>query len=244
MSLLNNPSSFIRALGLGLAVVLALTASVSHAEPFMLTDKQGRSIKADVLSVENEKVKLKRDDGQSFELPLSSLNEETQRSLKAWAAKAAAAIPDGAITVELSRGAFDTSKSETAAIITIQEDWGYSVTVSNRGSKPISNLKFEYVLFVKPDLEPGKDRNAAKFKRATGTNTITGLAGGTKTVFRTNTIKIYKQKLKPGWFWDKTNDTQMIRDTLYGIWIKAYVGDQLVAETCSPDSLAKTEKGP
>ena len=215
-----------------------------RADVQTLTDKQGRSIKVNVLSVENEKVKIKRDDGQTFELPLSSLDDGTQESLKVWAAKAASEIPAGAVTIEFSRGVFDSSKNEDISTITTEEKWGYSVTVSNRSSKPIGNLKFTYVLFVKPDLEPGKDQKASALKRSTGSSTLAQVAPGSKTVFRTDSIKIYKQKLKPGWIWGKTGNSEMIRDTLHGIWLKAYAGDQLIAEICTPDGLMKTEKGP
>jgi hypothetical protein len=223
---------------------IALSLASLHSEIQTLTDKQGRSIKADVLSVENEKVKIKRDDGQTFELPLASLDGDTQRSLKEWAAKAASQIPAGAITIELSRGVFDSTKRDEIGIITTEENWGYNLTASNRSSKPINNLKFDYVLFVKPDYEPGKDENASKLKRATGSHSIDQLTGGTKSAFRTKGIKIYKQKLQPGYVWSKTRNTEMIRDTLHGVWIKAYAGGQLVAEICSPESLTKTEKGP
>lgn len=215
-----------------------------QAEVQTITDKQGRSIKVNVLSVENEKVKIKRDDGQIFELPLASLDSGTQESLKAWAAKAASEIPAGAVTVELSRGVFDSSKSEDISTITTEEKWGYSVTVTNHSSKPVGNLKFTYVLFVKPDLEPGKDQRASALKRSTGSNTLAQVTAGSKAVFRTDSIKIYKQKLKPGWIWGKTGNSEMVRDTLHGIWIKAYVGDQLIAEICTPEGLMKTEKGP
>jgi len=237
-----HPARLLRITTVLIAAFLGLVPL--QAEVQTITDKQGRSIKADVLSVENEKVKIKRDDGQIFELPLASLDSGTQESLKAWAAKAASEIPAGAVTVELSRGVFSSSKSEDISTVTTEEKWGYSVTVANRGSKPLENLRFDYVLFVKPDLEPGKDARAAALKRATGSNTLPLVAIGSKAVFRTDSIKIYKQKLKPGWIWGKTGNSEMVRDTLHGIWVKAYAGNKLVAEICTPEGLMKTEKGP
>ncbi len=224
--------------------MLCLGVLPLQADLRTLTDKLGRSIKADVISVENGIVKIKRDDGQTFELPLTALSEEDQRSLKEWALKMANHIPEGAIKVELSRGAFTSSKREDIAMITTEENWGYSVTVSNTTFKPIKNLKFEYVLFVKPDAEPGRDSVASKLKRSQGSSTLEEIAGNSRSVFRTDSIKIYKQKLKPGWIWGKTGGAEMVRDTLHGIWIKTYVGDQLIAETCTPESLMQTEKGP
>ncbi|MFA6960893.1 MAG: hypothetical protein WC205_09100 [Opitutaceae bacterium] len=229
---------------LGLTSLCALYVTTAKADMRTLTDQQGRSLKADVLSVENGKVKIKRDDGQTFELPLATLSEADQQSLKQWAEKAAAEIPSGAVIIELSRGVFDSTKKEDIGSITTEENWGYSLTASNRTNKPIKNLKIEYALFVKPDLEPGKDSTSSKLKRSTGTTTIPEIAAGSKIVVRTDSVKIYKQKLKPGWVWGKTGGEEKLRDTLYGIWMKAYVGDQIVVETVSPDGLSRTEKGP
>jgi hypothetical protein len=228
-----------------LAVLLAVLVGASvRADMQTLTDKQGRSIKADVISVSGDKVKIRRDDGLTFELDLSNLADADQNRLKEWAAKEAEKIPEGALRLELSRGVFSSSKKEDEAVITTEEKWGYSITVSNTTSRAFGDLRFKYVLFVKPDLDPGKDTQESKLKRVDGTSKINSLEGHGRTVFRTSTIDIYKQKLKPGWIWGKTGQSEMIRDKLYGIWIKTYIGDQLVSEICNPESLAKTEKGP
>ncbi|MET0261522.1 MAG: hypothetical protein ABW223_01400, partial [Rariglobus sp.] len=52
-----------------------------QADVFTLTDKQGRSLKAEVLSVSNDQVKIKRNDGQTFNLPLATLAPEDQEKL-------------------------------------------------------------------------------------------------------------------------------------------------------------------
>ncbi|HSI09422.1 MAG TPA: hypothetical protein VK985_12620 [Rariglobus sp.] len=60
-------------------------ATSGQAEVRTLTDQLGRSIKADVISVENDVVKIRRDDGRTFEMPLSQLIEGDQKSLREWA---------------------------------------------------------------------------------------------------------------------------------------------------------------
>lgn len=237
-------SSSLRLLLSVITAMLCLGILPLHADLRTLTDKLGRSIKADVISVENGIVKIRRDDGQTFEMPLTALSEEDQRALKDWALKMATHIPEGAIKVELSRGVFTSSKRDDISSVITEENWGYSVTISNTTFKPIKDLKFKYVLFVKPDAEPGKDPAGIKLKRSNGSSTLDEIAGNSRSVFRTDSIKIYKQKLKPGWIWGKTGGAEMLRDTLHGIWIKTYVGDQLIAETCTPEGLMQTEKGP
>ena len=35
-----------------------------------------------------------------------------------------------------------------------------------------------------------------------------------------------------------------MEDTLYGVWLRVYVGDQMVTEAYSPATLSQTEKWP
>jgi hypothetical protein len=230
-----------------LVVAVALTIGTGapglHAEPRTLTDKQGRSLKADVISVEGDKVTIRRADGQTFTLSLDTLSEDDQKSLKEWAEKQAKLIPAGSVEVQVSRGKFDTKKKDDGGgIITSEEQWGYTATLFNRASKPLNGARVEYILFVKPDTEPGKDTTSAPLKEKSGSKTIDALPAHDSVNFRTDSITIFKQQLKPGYIWGKTGNNAAIKDSLYGIWVRVYVGDQMVDEVLNPESLSKTEK--
>ncbi len=225
------------------ALAIGTGAPGLHAETRTLTDKQGRSLKADVISVEDDKVTIRREDGQTFTLSLETLNEDNQKSLKEWAEKQAKLIPAGSVEVQVSRGKFDTKKKDDGSgIIMSEEQWGYTATLFNRASKPLNGARVEYILFVKPDAEPGKDTTSAPLKQKSGTKTIDALPPHDSINFRTDSITIYKQQLKPGWIWGKTGNNAPIKDSLYGIWIRVYFGDQMVDEVISPENLPKTEK--
>lgn len=214
-----------------------------QAETHTLTDQQGRTLQADIVSVDGNQVTIRRDDGQTFTLSLSSLSEADQKWLKDWAAKQDARIPQGGIELQISRGKFDSKKKDDGGgIVVSEEQWGYSVILLNHTNKPLTGLRVEYILFVKPDSEPGKDSTASALKQRAGANKIEFLAPHTNATFRTDTISIYKQQLKSGYYWTKTGNNAAIRDTLYGVWLRAYVGDQLVDEVCAPETLSKTEK--
>lgn len=73
-----SPRSLLGALAFSAAACIASTDA--RAESFTLTDKQGRSIKADVISVTAGQVKIRRDDGQTFDLPLSTLADTDQKN--------------------------------------------------------------------------------------------------------------------------------------------------------------------
>ncbi|MBW8781830.1 MAG: hypothetical protein JF599_08080 [Verrucomicrobia bacterium] len=223
--------------------LLAACVLPAGAEMHTLTDQQGRTLQADIVAVDGSQVTVRRDDGQTFTLSLGTLSEADQKWLKEWAAKQDSRIPQGGIELQISRGKFDSKKKDDGGgIILSEEQWGYSVILLNHTSKQLTGLRVEYILFVKPDSEPGKDSTASALKQRTGSNKIDTLAPHTNFTFRTDTISIYKQQLKPGWVWGKTGNNAPVRDTLYGVWLRAYVGDQLVDETCNPETLSKTEK--
>jgi len=237
--------SFVYTLVFCLAVTLFAVSS--RAEVFTLTDKQGRSIKADVLSMSGSQVKIKRDDGQTFELPLAALSDGDQEKLKSWAAKS---LPPGAVVIEMSRAKFDTIKTDKDIKVTTgeifkdgltitEEKWGYAVTVSNRTPQPIQNLRAEYRLFATVDSVHVKEKQGLKKKSFQ--NAIETVPELGKTAFRTETISAIKTKYNANIVSAKTGDTSS-RETLFGIWIRIYREDAIIYEAAMPESLRTTEK--
>jgi hypothetical protein len=222
-------------------------ASPSRAEVFTLTDKQGRSIKADVLSVTADQAKIKRDDGQTFDLALSALSDADQEKLKTWSAKS---LPPGALTVEMSRAKFDTVKKNKDVKVTsgeifkdgmtiTEEKWGYSVTISNRTPRPIENLRAEYRLFATVDSIHVKEKQGLKKKSYE--TTIQAVPELGKTTFRTETISAIKTKYNSNIVSSETGDSSS-RETLFGVWMRIYSEDTLVYEAAMPESLRTTAK--
>ena len=230
--------------------VLALVTPPLIAETLTLTDKQGRSITADVISVENDKAKIRRSDGQTFDLPLANLADEDQKKLRVWSAKETTKpLPAGSVQLELSRGIFQTSKKDSDVTLTTgeivengrtttEEKWGYSVTVINKTSQSLDNLRAEYRLFATKDSVHVKEDQGLK-KKAYRSN-IESIPSLGRTVFRSETISAFKMKYNGNIHSAKTGDTSS-RETLHGIWVRLYRGDQLVQEIAMPASLSTTE---
>lgn len=210
-----------------------------------LTDRQDRSIKADVISVDGDKARIKRDDGQTFELPLSTLSDADQKKLREWARKNPPPLPANALQLQFSRGKFGSEKQtlHAGAVTAYREQWGYSLTLTNRAAQPLDNVRAEYVLFVKQDAGPGgKDRDAGMRKVRHTTRTEPIPTHGNITL-RTETVDSYRYVLQPGFVWSGSGGSaKPIRDTLHGIWLRIYVGDQLMIEQITPTDLARTEK--
>jgi hypothetical protein len=224
-------------------LVFAAGLSLARAETQTLTDKQGRSLKADVISVENEKVKIRRDDGQTFELALGTLGEADQQRLREWAKANPPKLGPDAMTLEFSRAKFGTEKeSQSGGAVTAYKDqWGYSLTLGNRSKQELTNIRAEYILFVKQDNSSDYRDKGPGFRRVKHTTKPDPIPLHEKITFRTETVPSYRYVLAPGWVWG-SGGSQPIKDTLYGMWLRIYVGEELVIEKITPEDLAKTQK--
>ncbi len=243
-------SSTCRRFAAQLLIVAALAFTGLHAETRTLTDKQGRSMKAEILSVTNDQVKIKREDGQTFVVPLTNFSEDDQTFLKTLNTTGAKqGIPDGAIGVDLSRAKFDTSKKDVDVTLTTkqvvhngctitEEKWGYAITITNKTPQPIDGLRAEYQLFATVDLIDVKGKQGLKQKKyKTPIDTIKEFG---KVSLRTETISAIKTKFNGSIISAKTGESAS-RETLYGIWLRIYMGDQLVYEDAAPGTLRTSE---
>ncbi|CAM3093685.1 hypothetical protein [Rariglobus hedericola] len=238
---------YIRRLSL-VALAAVLTSSL-FAEIFTLTDKQGRSITADVLSVEDDKARIKRSDGQQFDLSLSLLTDEDQKKLNEWDALEDAKpkpIPANAIEVITSRAKFSSNKVETTEtyqeqvfrsdgmgggrtvmetrtriLVTTTEQWGYSVTVTNRLLGPLTGLRAEYALFTNSNNPT---------RGASGPLAIGTLKSRGNIILKTTSVPLVKSAYKG-------TSPKPAGGQLYGIWVRVYRGDELIHESSSPDTL-------
>jgi hypothetical protein len=233
-----------------LALAFAPLMPSLRAEVFTLADKQGRSIKADVIEIAGEQVKIKRDDGQMFTIPMSALAADDQDKLNAWATKESKkSLPPGALQVEMNRGNFKTIKVDSDVTLTTgtvvkngrtttEEKWGYAITIANKTPKPIDNLRAEYRLFATVDSVHVKEKQGLKKKKYQ--SPIDNIPELSRIEFRTETISAFKMKYNGNIVSSKTGDSSS-RETLTGIWIRIYRGDELVYENATPDKLRTTE---
>lgn len=220
-----------------LLAVLSATVVV-NAEEFTLTDNQGRTITADVLTVEGDKVDIKRSDGQTFTISLGTLSAKDQKALKAWAAANPPPVSANDLSLQFSRGKFDSEKtSQHGGAVTAYKDfWGYSITLANKSSRSLNDIRAEYILFVKKEGVPNA---LQRLKKTTSIGTLNAFSN---TTFRTDPVPSYRYVLKPGFYWASTGNSKPIKDSLHGMWLRIYVGKQLVLEQITSDDIAKNEK--
>lgn len=212
-----------------------------QAEPRTFTDLFGRAITAELISVDGDQIRIRRDDGQTFTLATSKLTEADQKYIKDWVASQPSTSPTSEktdtktlpdpkkIVVNLSRAKFNTriiTKYET--YVHKHEDWGYSIQLTNQNLGALQKLRIEYNLFARTYADSSSPT------LITGAKNIATLASRGSDVFRTGSAEVCK-----------TKDTYFGNNgggEMRGIWLRIYIDDQLLIEQSSPDSLMQSEK--
>jgi len=219
-----------------IAAGLFLIASVLHAEPRTFTDQFGRSITAEIVSVEVDQVRIRREDGQIFTLSISKLSEEDQKFIKQWAAKTPSAstakaeeksTPDSKkLLVTLSKGKFGSRTiSQYESYVHKHEDWGYNIQLTNQDLRPIENLRVEYNLFSRTYA----DTSSPTLLK--GKKTIKAVPSRETESFRTGTAEVCKHRGYGNYSGE-----------MKGIWVRIYADGQLLIEQSSPETIMTTEK--
>lgn len=235
---LRSTTSFARVTA---SVMLALVmAGTGPAQVRTLTDQLGRTIRAEVLSVEGDVVKIKREDGQLFDMPLANLSDDDQIALKAWARKnprpaaaeepsppAAPAVTPASVRLNASRAKFSVDVTfKYDAYQDSYEDWGYNIEVTNTTLHPVEGLRVEYMIF-------GRLFASSTQTSQSGRQALDAIEARKSTSFRTKSFRM--NKWKAGGYGNSGGQ-------LNGVWIRLYAGDTLLHDYASPESLRTREK--
>lgn len=223
---------------------LGVTTEGRSGEIRTFTNKQGVAIQAEFIALTDGVVKIKRDDGRVFDLPLSALSDADQKWIKVEAAKPAA-IPASALEVQMVRATYSTKKDEKSqkGLILTVDDAGYRVSITNRSSQTLPKLTARYRVFVQND--PGSFKDAEKeggIRHVDNVAELNDLAPFKNTEFRTDPIQLASTKLQRGYVWkDNKKPREKIADEIIGIQLRIYSGSQLISEQHVPPSLEKTQ---
>jgi hypothetical protein len=243
-SIIRHTSAFFRLVAASsLFAALWLPATL---ESRTLTSKDGRTIEVEILSYEGDDIRLKRvDTGQVFTLPISTFSDADQRALRTEAKEAASRpkpVPAGSVQLELSRGMFSSEKRDSTGVVYTYEQWGYNIVINNRSGPPLENIRAEYILLMEPNPYHTAPSDRNKLIRTTGTANLEPLQTGARTQFRTSTVEVVKVALKDGWVWTDADRKRTTRDKLYGLWVRVFRGDELIAEATTPAGIVQREK--
>jgi len=222
-----------------LFTALLLVVAV-QAEPRTFTDQFGRTITAELIAVDGDQIRIRRDDGQVFTLAPSKLTQDDQKYIQAWvAARPAAAAPaedpkvkaapdPKKIMVNLSRGKFASrTLTKFEGYTHKHEDWGYSIQVMNNQIRALPKLRIEYNLFTRTYSDVSSPT------LLTGSKEIEVIPSRGDTVMRTGTTEVCKRR--DVYFGNSGGEMR-------GIWLRIYSEGELIIEQASPESLMTGEK--
>ncbi|HEY0945931.1 MAG TPA: hypothetical protein VGD81_11720 [Opitutaceae bacterium] len=207
------------------------------AESRTFTDIQGRTLNAELLDATLTHAKIRRDDGQVFELKLETLCDADRAYIVAWTRQRAAQAPV-ALRFATSQFKQTAKRDQDAATLSRTEDAGYTVTIHNESSTALENVRIEYRVFMLDDRH-GAKRSQMALKSQSGSERIAQLAAKTAVDFKTVTLPLQRLELKPDWVY-VDGAKRKIADQLAGIWFKVYRADGTqIGEYASTESLKK-----
>jgi hypothetical protein len=131
---------------------------------------------------------------------------------------------------------FDRKTKDHSNSTTVMERYGYEVTVKNKTFKDTPPFEVKYAIFYS-DSTPGSKKDPA-LKQKKGSHSIEGLARFGSVQFDTDPLTIQKVALDPGWHWNSGAST-VSKDSVRGIWIRAYLDGNVVGEYVNPTTISK-----
>ncbi|MBV9009988.1 MAG: hypothetical protein JO354_12605 [Verrucomicrobia bacterium] len=118
------------------------------------------------------------------------------------------------------------------------ERWNYEVTLENKSFRPLSGLEARYIIFYKTEQLGSKE--PAEQQRQSGTFSLDAMQAHEKKTFTSNAVELKHSHLTGHWFFP-AGERIKADDTLVGIWVRVYQGDQLLGEYANPSTLAREQ---
>jgi hypothetical protein len=232
-------------------LVAAMAIEQAWAQQRTFTDTTGRQIKAEMLGVEGDTARIRREDGQVFAVPLAKLSEEDRQWVEAWRKlspeqkKAGKLEPKLAsaedIEVKTRRNRLSSEKSNDVATVQKEERYCYVVTVKNNGRYPTKELRAEYRIYWKDNFSSEQSAKNADMSSKAGDGEVGVIPAFGQAEFETKSIPISSVRLKEGWVWSD-GSRRVEKDSVYGLWLRVYAGEEIVKELISPASITNNFK--
>lgn len=143
------------------AAVLCLlwtTADDAQAQARTFTDRDGRTLEAELVGVQGGNAVLKLPNGQTSGVPIERLSEEDQQFVRNWQA----ANPDFRVEISTTRERKERTGNNTRS----REMWVYRITVTNRSSAPVAEgLTLHYLQLVEHTDRMASARDRTELSR-------------------------------------------------------------------------------
>ena len=206
-----------------------------EADLVTLTDKQGRDIQAEIVSIIGANITIKMANGRQFTFPLANLNEASHKTIEQWKL---VRVGDKREPFKISINTFTEGKQESSTTSTKTKVYqaGYTVKIQNNTPLSLPSLTVEYLILKEDAIVAAKGSQDALKDTLKGTSTLDPLKIRETFSFNTDTLEMRESKLKSGWSYIGGGKDNAV-DELTGIWLKIKTGDQVIYEYSRPSNL-------
>jgi len=217
------------------------TVPTSSPDLHTFTNQEGKTINAVILSVAQDDVNLKRDDGQSFKVAVSTLSKEDQVFIRLWVIQQAQAHHEDVLTISAASVRTDAKPVPSTNKISVTSQWteGYKVKVTNETPVHWANLHLRYVIFRQAGVPGAMPPSNYTPTHSTGTAAIDDLPGQQDVTVSTDKIDLLEVSTAPGYSYSNGAPVK-VTDQIQGIWLRVYDdGNNLLQEWSSSKEITK-----
>lgn len=202
-------------------------------EMVSLTNREGRSLQARILQVHEDNVQIQTSDGRLFTLDINTLNDESQRTVRAWQAQRL--VDAGIFNFSFVRRNLEREVDRTRSNREQNTSLQHVVTVTNTRAREFPKLEVRYMIFhFQPNLA-AQHRDAGTRTTFRATSILENIGQFGNATFEMEPIEMRYHRLQSGWRYT-SGGRKSARDTIEGIWIRLYENGLLVGELQQPTS--------
>lgn len=222
---------------------IALQGLCAMADEWVtLQNNTGQSIRVKLLRMQGDFVQIQMQGGRSVKTALSVYNEVSQALIRQYFYQRLLVPENFECKLSEVRLPGKNKRLNSQGSIEITESKrAYNIGLSSRISESIQDIRVDYLIFHFVDAIGGEKRSEGNVKRIKGSLDLAQLEGYASVKLQTDSIQFRETRLMPGWIWAEGNGARVSKDRLDGIWIRWYVGEQLLLEQSQPASLANKE---
>ena len=120
------------------------------------------------------------------------------------------------------------------------QNWVGEIKIENLTFKPSEEVELRYIIFVKRQ-ELGQKTGMDQVDQVKGTIKVGSLKSHEKASFSTSEVTLRQQQLDPHYYY-KSGGIQKAADTVLGVWVKVFSGENELAEYVNPSTLKAKNK--
>jgi hypothetical protein len=206
------------------------------------TNGQGKSFQGTIISVTDDTVNLKRDDGQSFKSKISIFNNADQSYIADWVVKQAATQGTPVFQIFATPSRTNPVPTKPAPEHSTASDWteGYTLQLKNESVMHWTDLTVRYVILKLEEVPGQLPPDDIVKQHLSGSLTVDDFPCGEEKDLSTEKIALHQQAFEANNFW-ANGASPKSTDQIQGIWVRVYDHDNhLLQEWVTPVDLTKT----